>query len=124
VFGFAGIEFIPIRAAAVIWGYAWPTVLALNILWSGDRRRQFVVIAAYAGALGLLCLWVSLGTHSVASAIGGVEFPAFLNPVLFWTIAAAPSTYLLLFANRHTVRLCMSQMVSVTSPCVLRRRES
>jgi hypothetical protein len=101
VFGFAGIEFIPSRAAAVIWAYAWPTVLALNILWSGDRRRQFVVIAAYAAALGLLCLWVGLGTHSVASAIGGVEFPAFLNSVLFWTIAAAPSTYLLLLANRR-----------------------
>jgi hypothetical protein len=101
VFGFAGIEFIPIRAAAVILGYAWPTVLVLNILWSGDRRRQFVVIAGYAAALGSLCLWVGLGTHSVATRIGGIELPAFLNPVVFWAIAAAPSAYLLLFANRR-----------------------
>jgi hypothetical protein len=69
--------------------------------YAGERQRQLVVIAAYAAALGLLCLWVGLGTHSVATGIGGIELPAFLNPAVFWAIAAAPSAYLLLFANRR-----------------------
>ena len=101
VFGFSGTEFFPIRTIVAVWAYAWPTVLTLNILWSGDRGRQLIVIVAYAAALGLLCVWVASGSRSEASAIAGVEFPAFLNPVLFWAITAAPSAYLLLFANRR-----------------------
>ena len=67
---------------------------------SGDRRRQAVVVAVYTAALGLLCLWVGTQTQSVATNMGGFEFPPFLNPVLFWALTAAPSVYLLLFANR------------------------
>jgi hypothetical protein len=101
VFGFSATEFFPIRTLVAVWAYGWPTVLTLNILWSGDRRRQLTVVAIYAGVIGLCCVWVAPGSRSAATTIGGIEFPGFLNPVLFWAIISAPSAYLLLFANRR-----------------------
>ncbi len=102
LFACSGIEFLPLRAASVVWAYAWPVVLTLNLLWSSDRRRQLAVVSLYAGVIALFCLW-SVFTNSRASSIGTVTFPAFANPMLVWLIYAAPSVYLLLFLNR-TVR--------------------
>jgi len=101
VFGFSGIEFLPIRFAAVVLGYAWPTVLALNILWTGDRTRQAAVVAVYAAGLIALCLWMGLTTKSRPVVVSGVTLPVFLNPAAFWALTAAPSVYLLVFASRR-----------------------
>jgi hypothetical protein len=102
LFTFSGTGFLPLRTASVAWAYAWPTVLALNLLWGPDRRRQLATVVGYAGVLALLCLW-SVFTDSLPTRIGPVAFPAFANPALIWAIYAAPSAFLLLFLNR-TVR--------------------
>jgi hypothetical protein len=102
LFAFSGTEFLPLRTACVIWAYAWPIVLTLNLLWSSDRRRQLAVIAVYTAIIALFCLW-SVFTDSRPSSIATVTFPAFANPILVWAIYAVPSIFLLLFLNR-TVR--------------------
>jgi hypothetical protein len=89
LFVLSDTEFLPLRTACVSWAYAWPVVLTLNLIWTGDRRRQLGVTACYALVIAFFCLW------STATA--------FLNPVLLWAIFASPSVYLLLFLNR-TVR--------------------
>ena len=102
LFIFSGTQFLPLRTACVVWAYAWPIVLTLNLLWSSDRRRQLTVIAVYTGVIALFCLW-SVFTDSRPSSIATMTFPAFANPILLWAIYAAPSIFLLLFLNR-TVR--------------------
>jgi hypothetical protein len=102
LFAFSRTEFLPLRAACVIWAYAWPLVITLSLLWSSDRRRQLAVVTFYAGVIVLFCLW-SVFTDSRPSSIATVTFPAFANPIVLWAIYAAPSIFLLLFLNR-TVR--------------------
>ena len=102
LFVLSDTEFLPLRTACVSWAYAWPVVLTLNLIWTGDRRRQLGVTACYALVIAFFCLW-SVATDSVSTSIAGISFAAFLSPVLLWAIFAAPSVYLLLFLNR-TVR--------------------
>src|SRR5215471_15947068 len=45
LFTFSDTQFLLLRTACVVWAYAWPIVLTLNLLWSSDRRRQLAVIA-------------------------------------------------------------------------------
>ena len=99
LFTFSYTQFLLLRTACVVWAYAWPIVLALNLLWSSDRRRQLAVIAVYIGVIALFCVW-SVFTDSRPSSIATVTFPAFANPILLWAIYAAPSIFLLLFLNR------------------------
>ena len=93
LFTFSDIQFLPLRTACVVWAYAWPIVLTLNLLWSSDRRRQLTVIAVYTGVIALFCLW-SVLTDSRPSSIATMTFPAFANPILVWAIYAAPSVFL------------------------------
>lgn len=102
LFAASGIEFRPLRTACVAWAYAWPVVLTLNLIWTGDRRRQAGVIACYAFVIAFFCLW-STPSGSRPTTIAGITFAAFLNPVLLWVTFAEPGLYLLLFLNR-TVR--------------------
>src|SRR5215831_779508 len=102
LFTFSDTQFLLLRTACVVWAYAGPIVLTLNLLWSSDRRRQLAVIAVYIGVIVLFCVW-SVFTDSRPSSIATVTFPAFANPILLWGIYAAPSIFLLLFLNR-TVR--------------------
>jgi hypothetical protein len=102
LFVFSGIQFLLLRTACVIWAYAWPIVLTLNLLWSSDRRRHRAVVILYACVIALFCLWTGF-SNARPSSIGSVTFPAFANPILLWATFAAPSLFLLLFLNR-TVR--------------------
>lgn len=102
LFACSGTQFLPLRTACVIWVYAWPIVLTLNLLWSSDRRRQLAAFALFAGVIALFCLWAAF-TDSRPTTIATITFPAFANPILVWGLLAAPSLFLLLFLNR-TVR--------------------
>jgi hypothetical protein len=102
LFALSHTQFLPLRTACVIWIYAWPIVLTLNLLWSSDRRRQLAVVAYYASVIALFCLWSAL-SDSRPSTVATITFPAFANPILLWALYAAPSLFLLLFLNR-TVR--------------------
>ncbi len=99
MFAVAGIAFLPLRTAATIWAYSWPVVLTLNLIWTGDRRRQFAVIGAYALVIAAFCLWAAT-TDSEPTQVGAILAPGFLNPAVLWALEAAPSLYLLLFLNR------------------------
>jgi hypothetical protein len=68
LFAFSGTQFLPLRTACVVWAYAWPIVLTLNLLWSSDRRRQLAVIAVYTVVIAVFCLW-SVFTDSRPSAL-------------------------------------------------------
>ena len=39
----SGIELSPNRMMVVSWTWAWPTVLALGLLWDGDTRRKLLI---------------------------------------------------------------------------------
>ncbi len=117
LFAFSGTEFRPLRTACVAWLYAWPIVLTLNLLWTGDRRQHLVVITLYAAVIALFCFW-SIFNGSRPSSIGSVTFPAFANPILLWAMFDAPSIFLLLFLNRTvravgTVLLIFGTLVSL-----------
>jgi hypothetical protein len=96
LFACSGIQFLPLRTVGVAWAYAWPIVLALNLLWSSDRRRQLAVVAVYIGVIAVLCMMSAFG-GSRPSTIATIAFPAFANPILLWGIFAGPSVFLLLF---------------------------
>lgn len=102
LFACSGIQFLPLRTVGVVWAYAWPIVITLNLLWSSDRRRQLGVVTVYIGAIALLCL-LSAFSDSRPSTVATITFPVFANPILLWGMFAAPSLFLLLFLNR-TVR--------------------
>jgi hypothetical protein len=102
LFACSGIQFLPLRTVCVVWAYAWPIVITLNLLWSSDRRRQLGVVTVYIGAIALLCL-LSAFSGSRPSTVATITFPALTNPILLWGMFAAPSLFLLLFLNR-TVR--------------------
>jgi hypothetical protein len=98
----SGMALLPLRTAAVVWAYAWPTVLVLGLLIGPDRRLQLLVLSGYLGVLAVLCVWAWLaGTPSFA--IAGMATPGFAQPVIIWILYALPSIFLLLFLNR-TIR--------------------
>src|SRR4029077_18998257 len=90
LFACSGIQFLPLRTVGVAWAYAWPIVLALNLLWSSDKQRQLAVVAVYIGVIAVLSL-VSAFSGSRPSTIATIGFPAFANPILLWGIFAGPS---------------------------------
>ena len=45
----SGTRLPPLRTAYVIWAYDWP--IALNLLWSSDRGRQFAAVVLSAGSI-------------------------------------------------------------------------
>lgn len=102
VFGFAGMEFYPMRTAVVVWAYAWPTVLILGMLVGRDRRAQMLIALGYFGVLVVICI-VSVLRNTPPLELWGISMPGFFQPLLFWLMTAAPSCFLLLFLNR-TIR--------------------
>ena len=98
----SGMELFPMRAAVVVWSFAWPTVIVLCLLVGPDRRAQTLIMCGYLGGLLLLCTIAQLaGTPGLP--FGGVTVPGFFQPMLLWAINAVPSLFLLLFLNR-TIR--------------------
>ena len=96
------IEFLPIRTLLSFWVYAWPVLLSLILLWGPDRRRQWLAVLAYFAPLVIICFWVSTSSAGAPLVIsGGITVPAYLQPVLFWSIKASGSAFLLVFLNRR-----------------------
>jgi hypothetical protein len=87
------------RLAICTWSWAWPTVIVLGLIWSGDRRRQWLVVAGYMAVLLLICLRVSLG-ETPPLQLFGITVPAFFQGLVMWLSWAAPSAVLLLFLSR------------------------
>ena len=88
-----------LNMALMSWTWAWPTVLALGLIWDGDRRRRRLAWAAYLGGLLLICTIIALG-DTPPTTMFDVTFPAFFRGLLFWAISLSFSPFLLLFLNR------------------------
>ena len=87
------------RLAVMSWTWAWPTVLALGLVWDGDRRRKRLAWAAYFGVLLLICTRIALG-ETPPLQMFGVRVPAFFQGLAFWAVTLSFSPLLLLFLNR------------------------
>jgi len=87
------------RMALTTWAWAWPTVLALGLVWDGDRRRWWLAWTAYFAGLLLICTVVALG-DTPPMTILGVTLPAFFQTLGFWALSLSFSPLLLLFLNR------------------------
>src|SRR5262249_22121127 len=102
LFGFSGMEFLPLRTAVVTWAFAWPTVLILGILVGRDRRLQLLIALGYFSVLAVICAVAEVrGTEPLP--MFGVMVPGFVQPCIIWFLNAVPSVFLLLFLNR-TIR--------------------
>lgn len=88
-----------VRMALMSWTWAWPTVLALGLIWGGDRRRRRLAWTAYLAGLLLICTIIALGDTRPMTMFG-VTLPAFFQGLLFWAISLSFSPLLLLFLNR------------------------
>jgi hypothetical protein len=88
-----------LRLALMSWTWGWPTVLALGLVWDGDRRRRWLAWTAYFAGLLLICTVVALGDTPPITMFG-VTVPPFLQGLLFWAINLSFSPFLLLFLNR------------------------
>ncbi len=93
------IEPTPIRLALMSWTWAWPTVLALGLVWDGNRRRSRLAWAVYFAVLFFLCTVGALGNTSTMSMFG-IAIPPFFQGLVFWVISLSLSPFLLLFLNR------------------------
>jgi hypothetical protein len=81
------------------WTWAWPTVLALGLIWDGDRLRHRLAWAAYLAGVLLICTVIALG-NSPPMTMFGITLPAFFQGLLFWALNLSFSPFLLLFLNR------------------------
>ncbi len=88
-----------LNMALMSWTWAWPTVLALGLIWDGDRRRRRLAWTAYLGGLLLICTIIALG-DTPPMTMFGVTLPAFFQGLLFWMLNLSFSPFLLLFLNR------------------------
>jgi hypothetical protein len=88
-----------IRMALMSWTWAWPTVLALGLVWDGEPRRRRLAWVAYLAGLLLICTSIALG-DTPPKTILGVTLPAFFQGLLFWALSLSFSPFLLLFLNR------------------------
>jgi tetratricopeptide (TPR) repeat protein len=88
-----------LNMALMSWTWAWPTVLALSLIWDSDRRRRWLAWAAYLGGLLLICTITALG-DTPPTTMFGVTLPAFFRGLLFWVLNLSFSPFLLLFLNR------------------------
>jgi len=113
--------------AAVFWSWSVPTMVALALFWGPDRRFRGGLVCAYLAmlpAMGLLLAaagvprlpFTDVGLMkrdeaafllAYASAMTGqqvtassVAFSPVLQPLLFWSLAAAPLAIPVLFFNR------------------------
>ena len=87
------------RMALMSWTWGWPTVLALGLVWDGDRRRRRLAWTAYFAGLLLICTVVALGDTPPITMFG-VTVPAFFQGLAFWASSLSFSPLLLLFLNR------------------------
>jgi tetratricopeptide (TPR) repeat protein len=88
-----------LNMALMSWTWAWPTVLALGLIWDGDRRRHRLAWAVYLSGLLLICTIIALG-DTPPMQIFGATLPAFFRGMLFWVLNLSFSPFLLLFLNR------------------------
>ena len=89
----------PIRLALMSWTWGWPTVLALGLVWDGDRRRSRLAWGVYFAVLFLLCTVIALRDTPPLSMFG-IAIPAFFQGLGFWAVSLSYSPFLLLFLNR------------------------
>jgi hypothetical protein len=108
------------RILMMSWTWAWPTVLALGLVWDGDRRRKRLVWAAYVGVLMVICVRIAMG-DTPPLQLGSVRVPALLQGLLFWAISLSYTPLLLLFLNRsvRAIGPALLAMMLVTTGCGL-----
>lgn len=87
------------RLLLLTWTWAWPTVLALGVVWDGDRRRQGWVWLAYFAGLSAISLRIGFSPTPPLLLFGFIV-PAWLQGWIIWASSLSFSPLLLLFLNR------------------------
>lgn len=111
-FWFASIIFQPWRFAMTAWMWAMPAVLVLCLLWTGDRRRQAMVLGLYLVVVAVFCVRMQLGASTPLSVPVSMWLPNALHLLVtvftgpqFWsqpgTVVLAPWAQPLLFFWSH-----------------------
>ncbi len=117
----AGIEPSPNRFLVMSWTWAWPTVLALGLVWDGDRRRKRLAWVAYFGVLALISVRIAMG-DTPPMQLGDVTVPPLLQGFIFWALTLSFSPFLLLFLNRAVRAIgpaLLAMMLVATTASVL-----
>jgi hypothetical protein len=115
--------------AAVFWSWSFITMITLSLFWGPDRRLRGLLILGYAGMLpamglllqlagapalpladvglyfskdtkSLLLAYVSAATGQPVNAIAAVGFSPHNQPIVFWSLSAAPLMIPFLAFNR------------------------
>ncbi len=114
---FGDIAITPLRFAVVGWAYLLGTGVLLWLLWAGERRVQWALLAGYLGGLALLCLLAGLrGTP--AMALAGITVPGWATLLVFWGMAALPYLLLVLLLNRQVRSVGPVLMLAVVLACL------
>jgi hypothetical protein len=113
---------------AVFWSWSFFTVIALALFWGPDRRRHVLLVLGYVGVLAAMGILLQLAgapglpftdaglimtkdfsafAISLASTMTGqpatpeaILVPPRLQPILFWSLTAAPLMVPFIFFNR------------------------
>lgn len=112
-----GIELSFNRFSVMAWVYAWPTLLTLGLIWTGQRSRLRMAWLVYAAGLSWLCLRVTqAGTPPLV--VMGLTLPAFAQVLFIAGNAIVPAPLLLLVLNRKVRSIGPVVMPMVLMCCV------
>jgi hypothetical protein len=96
-------------------------VLALGLVWDGDRPRKRLAWVAYFGVLALISVRIAMG-DTPPMQFGDVTVPPLLQGFIFWALTLSFSPFLLLFLNRAVRAIgpaLLAMMMVATTASVL-----
>ena len=118
----------PYRIALMVWGYAWPVVLALALTGPAGWRPKAIAVATYFAPLVVVTAYAALAPTTPSTMFGG-DFAALRNAISpldiarSWLLGNAPPTLLfLLFLNRRVRAvgpLLLGFITTITTGCMV-----
>lgn len=106
-----GDQLYATRTTVLLWSFAWPLVLTVNLIVDANRRTQIRNALLYLACLPVFVLLAWLSSYSVRAITGRDLLPASMGFSIFWdvliyalifmTLIAAPPLLLILFALMH-----------------------